>query len=260
MSKQKILLLYVVSSSKQIYIPTAVKLRCTSLYTHTKVYITAHAHSLFWTDRWSETQLPLTTNTVSLNVSSKTRLTFWCCGLPTAFFLEFVLEKEIIVYNWNDKYHSHPLIQKYHWNSDFFSFYLYMMGPQGKLIFWLKKKGIIESEDLFVGWLAETHECLEKAHAKQATILMAPRCFHNSWRGIRALPYFSSKDDLVDCICSLTWNGHWPGESITQSRQNSHISHPFQQSGSYRNSAIFQRKKKKHLCGKLQANLFLLWV
>lgn len=30
---------------------------------------------------------------------------------------------------------------------------------------------------------------------------MAPRCFHNSWRGIRALPCFSSKDDLVDCIC-----------------------------------------------------------
>lgn len=202
MSKQKILLMYVVSSSKQIHIPTAVKLRCTSLYMHVKVCITLYAHSLFWIDRWSETQLPLTTNTVSFNVSSKTRLTFWCCGLPTAFFSEFVLEKEIIVYNWNDKYHSHPLIQKYHWNSNFFIwFYLYMMGPQGKLLSWFKKKGIIGTEDLLVGWLANTHERLEKGHAKQVTILVAAQCLYNSWLGIRALPCFASKDDLVDCIC-----------------------------------------------------------
>lgn len=85
----------------------------------------------------------------------------------------------------------------------FISFYLYMMGPQGKLLFWLKKKkkGIIGTEDLLVGWLANTHKCLEKAHAKQVTVLMAAQCFYNSWRGIRALPCFSSKDDLVDCIC-----------------------------------------------------------
>lgn len=85
----------------------------------------------------------------------------------------------------------------------FISFYLYMMGPQGKLLFWFKKKkkGIIGTEDLLVGWLANTHKCLEKAHAKQVTVPMAAQCSYNSWRGIRALPCFSSKDDLVDCIC-----------------------------------------------------------
>ena len=140
MSKQKILLMYVVSSSKQIHIPTAVKLRCTSLYMHAKVCITLYAHSLFWTDRWSETQLPLTTNTVSFNVSSKTRLTFWCCGLPTAFFSEFVLEKEIIVYNWNDKYHSHPLIQKYHWNSNFYFILFLYDGTTRQTSLLIKKK------------------------------------------------------------------------------------------------------------------------
>lgn len=203
MSKQKIPLIYAVSSSKQIHIPTAVKLRCTSLYMHAKVYITPYAHSLFWTDRWSEIQLPLTTNTVSFNVSSKTRLTFWCCGFPTAFFSEFVLEKEIIVYNWNDKYHSHPLTQKYHWNSNFYFILFVYDGTtrQTSLLIKKKKKGIIGTEDLLVGWLANTHKCLEKAHAKQVTVLMAAQCFYNSWRGIRALPCFSSKDDLVDCIC-----------------------------------------------------------
>ena len=140
MSKQKIPLIYAVSSSKQIHIPTAVKLRCTSLYMHAKVYITPYAHSLFWTDRWSEIQLPLTTNTVSFNVSSKTRLTFWCCGFPTAFFSEFILEKEIIVYNWNDKYHSHPLTQKYHWNSNFYFILFVYDGTTRQTSLLIKKK------------------------------------------------------------------------------------------------------------------------
>lgn len=49
--------------------------------------------------------------------------------------------------------------------------------------------------------MVSKHKCLEKAHAKQVTILMAAQCFYNSCLGIRALPCFSSKDDLVDCIC-----------------------------------------------------------
>lgn len=142
----------------------------------------------------------------------------------------------------------------------FFSFYLYMMGPQGKLIFWLKKKkkGILGSEDLFVGWLADTHECLEKAHAKQATILMAPRCFHNSWRGIRALPCFSSKDDLVDCIClPETATGQ---EKALHRAGKTHTSVTLLNSQALIGMVPYFEGKKKHLCGKLQANLFLFSV